>query len=83
MAEPQADNHNDVYEIKALFEQMCCLVQTEGISLRGVFMNADAGFDVEELRQLCKDKEIEANIADNPRNGNALSEPYEYFDDAL
>lgn len=83
MAEPQAGNHNDVYEIKPLFEQMCSLVEGTGISLKGVFMNADAGFDVEELRQICRDKEIEANIADNARNSNALPEQYEYFDDEL
>ena len=83
MSEPQAGNHNDVYEIKALFEQMCCLLEAAGISLQGVFMNADAGFDVETLRQICKEKEIEANIATNPRNSNTVPEQYEYFDDEL
>ncbi len=83
MSEPQAGNHNDVYEIKTLFEQMCSLLETVGISLKGVFMNADAGFDVEGLRQVCTDKEIEANIADNPRNSDTLAEQYEYFDDEL
>lgn len=83
MAEPQAGNHNDVYEISSLFEQMCKLLEEAGISLKGVFMNADAGFDAEELRSVCAEREIEANIADNPRNSGALSEQYRYFDEQL
>ena len=53
MSEPQAGNHNDLHDIKNLFEQMCKLLEEAGISLRGLFMNADAGFDVEELRAVC------------------------------
>jgi transposase len=84
MADPQAGNHNDVHEIKSLFEQMCKLLEEAGISLKGVFMNADAGFDTAELRAVCTDKEIEANIADNPRNSReSLSDDYQYFDDEL
>ena len=83
MAEPQAGNHNDVHEIKSLFEQMCRLLEDAGISLKGVFMNADAGFDTAELRAVCAEKEIEANIADNPRNRETLSEEYQYFDEQL
>src|SRR3954447_6789179 len=83
MAEPQAGNHNDVHEIKSLFEQMCKLLEDAGISLKGVFMNADAGFDTAELRAVCADKEIEANIADNPRNTQEPSEQYQYFDEQL
>ena len=83
MAEPQAGNHHDLYEIRPLFEQMCKLLEEAGISLKGVFMNADAGFDSEEVRMLCSEREIEANIADNARNSDDLSEAYEYFDDQL
>lgn len=83
MSEPQAGHHNDVYEIKALFEQMCNLIEGAGIGLKGVFMNADAGFDVEALRQVCADREIEANIDDNPRSSETLSEAYRYFDEEL
>ncbi len=83
MSEPQAGNHNDVYEIRSLFENMSELLQQVGISLKGVFMNADAGFDVEELRSVCSDKEVEANIADNPRSKKELAESYLYFDEEL
>lgn len=83
MAEPQAGNHNDAYQIGVLFEQMCSLLQSAGISLKGVFMNADAGFDVEELRRMAREKQIEANIADNPRKRKETSEEYVYFDEEL
>lgn len=83
MAEPQAGQHNDVYEIRFLFDQMCQLLQTAGISLKGVFMNADAGFDTQEMRTLCAEKEIEANIADNSRNSIKVFEEYQYFDEQL
>ena len=68
MGVPQSGNHNDVYEFRVLFEQMCALLGEAGISLTGVFMNADAGFDTIELRSLCAEQEIEANISDNPRS---------------
>lgn len=85
MAEPQAGNHNDAYQIRELFEQMCFLLRSAGISLKGVFMNADAGFDTEALRQVCEEQEIEANLASNPRNKNkaAAVEDYVYFDEDL
>jgi transposase len=83
MAEPQAGNHHDLYEISTLFEQMCQLLAEAGISVKGVFLNADAGFDAEELRTLCTDKQIEANIADNPRNQTTSSAQYQYFDEEL
>jgi transposase len=83
VSEPQAGNHNDLYEIRPLFEQMCRLLEQAGLSLKGVFLNADAGFDSEEMRTLCAEKEIEANIADNPRNSSKVLEQYQYFDEQL
>lgn len=83
MATPQSGNHHDLYEIKTLFEQMCQLLQDAAITVRGVFLNADAGFDAQELRTVCTEKEIEVNIASNPRNGAPLSETYQYFDERL
>jgi len=82
MATPQGGNHHDLYEIKTLFGQMCQLLEDAGIRVKGIFLNADAGFDAEELRSLCMDREIEANIADNPRN-STLSETYQHFDEQL
>jgi transposase len=82
MATPQGGNHHDLYEIKTLFEQMCQLLEDAAITVKGVFLNADAGFDAQELRTLCMDRGIEANIMDNPRN-STLSETYQHFDEQL
>ncbi len=46
-------------------------------------MNADAGLDAEVLREVCAEKEIEANIDLNPRNAQQPQEEYVYFDEAL
>jgi len=83
MATPQAGNHNDLYAIEELFKQMCALLKQAGISLKGIFMNADAGFDAESLRELCSEKEIEVNIAQNKRNEKEIKEDYVYFDEEL
>jgi transposase len=82
MATPQGGNHNDLFEIQALFEQMCDLLEAAGIELKGVFMNADGGFDAQALREQCADKEIEVNIPVNPRNTKP-QEGYVYFDEEL
>jgi transposase len=80
---PQAGNHHDLYEIETLFEQMCVLLQEADIDLRGVFLNADAGFDAEELRKVCAEKEIEVNISENKRNQKESKQDYVYFDEQL
>jgi transposase len=83
MATPQAGNHHDLYEVESLFEEMCVLLEEAGIDLRGVFMNADGGFDAEELRKACAEKEIEVNLAPNKRNEKQPKEEYVYFDEEL
>ncbi len=83
IATPQAGHHNDLYEIQELFNQMCALLEEAGIDLRGVFMNADGGFDAEGLREVCSQKEIEVNIAENKRNEKQANEQYIYFDEEL
>lgn len=80
---PQAGNHNDLFEIQELFHQMCALLEQAGIDLRGVFMNADGGFDAKDLREACAEKEIEVNIDQNKRNNKEPSEDYVYFDEQL
>lgn len=61
----------------------CVLFREAGIDLKGVFMNADAGFDAEEVRGVCTEKEIEVNIAENRRNKKEPNEDYVYFDEEL
>jgi len=52
-AEPQAGNHNDVYELRALFAQLSETLKQAPIPLKGIFLNADAGFDCKILREDC------------------------------
>ena len=47
---------------------------------KGLFLNADAGFDSKSLRDFLESKEIIANIKPNPRNGE---QPDVYFDEEL
>ena len=44
------------------------MLEDATISVDRLFMNADAGFDAENLHQLCYQKQIIANIAPNKRN---------------
>lgn len=81
-ASPQAGGHHDLFNIETLFEELCGILSKAGINLKGLFLNADAGFDSQALRNLCKGKEIEANIAPNSRNG-VQSDLYQYFDEEL
>lgn len=70
MATPQEGQHHDLYQIKQLFEEICVLLQAANIKVDGLFLNADAGFDSQEFRDVCEQKDIIANIKPNPRNAN-------------
>jgi len=82
-AMPQAGNHHDLFEIEKLFEELCMLLESVQINLKGLFLNADSGFDAQNLRRACEKRAIEANIANNPRCGTPESEDYRYFDEEL
>ena len=61
MSEPVSGNHNDLYNIEVQFEKITSTLEEADISVKGLFMNADAGFDSKEFRDCCQKKEI------NPR----------------
>lgn len=79
---PQAGQHHDLYQIRQVVEELWALLKEAGIETKGLFLNADAGFDSQEFRQLCSELKIEANVNFNPRNGQ-LTEAYVYFDEQL
>lgn len=83
IAEPQEGQRHDLFEIKRLFLDMCDLLKEAEISTKGLFLNADAGFDSKELRKVCESQEIEANIMPNRRNNKTIDDHYQYFDDEL
>lgn len=81
LATPQSGHHHDLHDIAERFEQLCTVLPEAAVSLEGVFLNADSGFDAEVLRQACQEKQIEANMAANPRNNKQMA--YRYFDEQL
>ena len=68
MGSPKAGNHNDLYKIEEVLKEILALLEEAGIEHKGLFLNADAGFDSKSLREFLESKEIIANIKPNPRN---------------
>ena len=66
MGSPKAGNHNDLYEIEEVLKEILALLEEAGIEHKGLFLNADAGFDSKSLREFLESKEIIANIKPNP-----------------
>ncbi len=82
-ATPQAGNHHDLFEIETLFEELCVLLESVTINLKGLFLNADSGFDSQNFRLACEQREIETNIAFNPRSHSSPTVEWTYFDEEL
>lgn len=80
---PQSGEHNDLYQIRAVLEEMIAVLEQAGISSKGLFLNADPGFDSEELLTICTEKEIELNVKENKRNKKSNNDAYRYFDEEL
>jgi transposase len=82
-SEPQAGQHNDVYELQSLFAQLFNTLERAEIPAEGLFLNADAGFDCKTLRAACEQRDIQANIAGNKRNKQQTRDDDAYFDEEL
>jgi hypothetical protein len=63
MSDPIGGNHNDLHQIKERFTDIIDSLDKSNIRVDGLFLNADAGFDSVEFRQLCFPHEIIPNIA--------------------
>ena len=75
MSTPQEGQHHDVFEIQSLFNEICTMLKKAGISLDGLFLNADSGFDSDSFREACEKENIIANVKSNSRNsGNKEAE---------
>ncbi|SFW36520.1 Transposase [Sinomicrobium oceani] len=81
MSEPLAGNHNDLYDIEVQFEVVTGTLKDADLSVEGLFLNADAGFDSKDFRQACAQEQINANICFNRRNGDRDRD--DYFDKEL
>lgn len=79
---PMAGNHHDCYQILNSMNQMDNILKEAHIDLEGIFMNADAGFDLKQLRQWAEQKGIQANFDFNKRN-TQNGDREEFFDPLL
>ena len=62
MGSPKAGNHNDLYEIEEVLKEILVFLEEAGIEHKGLFLNADAGFDSKSLREFLESKEIIAKL---------------------
>ena len=62
---------------------MIALLESATITMEGVFMNADAGFDSKNFKKNCDTKSIELNVKDNPRDRKNYQPTTTFFDDIL
>src|SRR5690606_8617398 len=62
MSEPVSGNHNDLYNIEVHFEEITSTLEDADISVKGLFMNADAGCDSKGSRACCDENEMNSNI---------------------
>jgi transposase len=62
IGKPQCGNHNDLYNINKIFDEMITFLEDATISMEGVFMNADAGFDSKSFKNNCDSKAIALNV---------------------
>ena len=51
MSEPKSGKHHDVHEIGTSLDQIFSMMDNAGISIDGLFLNADAGFDCHDFRK--------------------------------
>ncbi|MCY1660204.1 transposase family protein [Chryseobacterium sp. SL1] len=81
MSEPEAGKHHDTYEIQTHFNEVIAVLKDSEISVDGLFMNADSGFDCHRLRALCFQYGMIPNFARNKRSKTIEDDIY--FDPEL
>ncbi len=68
-SDPISGEHNDSYELTKIASKIFFDMERIGFSCKGLFLNADAGFDTKDFRSLCYTKDIIPNIDKNKRRG--------------
>ena len=82
MGSPKSGRHHDLFEIDEVLNEILHLLKESDIPHQGLFLNADAGFDSDDFRNLLEKNEIIANIKVNTRNSSSVDNDY-YFDPKL
>ncbi|NAW50494.1 hypothetical protein GNY06_03535, partial [Elizabethkingia argentiflava] len=62
MGSPKSGDHHDLYQIEGSLKEILSLLSEAEIDHKGLFLNADTGFDSENLRQMLEKEKIIANI---------------------
>ncbi|EFC68160.1 putative transposase, IS4 family [Prevotella sp. oral taxon 317 str. F0108] len=81
MSTPVSGSHNDVYKISEVLSELFSGLNSSALSVSGLFLNADAGFDTEQFRWGCHEHEVFPNVAFNKRRGKQGEE--ELLDELL
>lgn len=79
-SEAMSGNHNDAFELEKNVGEMLNGIRSSNINTEGLFLNADAGFDIGGFRRFCYNNGIIDNIDMNKRNGK---EDDHIFDELL
>ena len=76
MGEPISGEHHELYKSEETLEEILSLLSNADIECKGLFLNADSGFDSKKCREILE-KKIITNIKENPRNGDTKNSLYQ------
>jgi len=80
---PLSGKHNDIFAIEKHLEIIVAQLKKSAISVDGLFLNADAGFDSKAFRAVCKRFRIIPNVPRNARRTKHLTDDDAYFDEQM
>ena len=62
MSTPVSGSHNDLHNISQVLQDLFAGIKDSGLSVSGLFLNADAGFDSALFRRGCHQQEVFPNV---------------------
>lgn len=82
-SDPMSGEHHDLFDIEKNVHKMMATLHQASILTDGLFLNGDAGFDAQKLREICEHYDIIPNIISRKgKNGSAQENSY-LFDSEL
>ena len=75
-------NHHGTIDFETHFEELIQMLTEAEIEIEGLFLNAEHGFDTQQVRAICQQYGIIPEFAFNPRNRSQWDWD-EYFDELL
>ncbi|MFT4567866.1 MAG: transposase [Saprospiraceae bacterium] len=80
---PISGEHHDSYNLKEKASDIFKQMEAMDLNLDGLFLNADAGFDVKDFRELCESKNIFHNKDFNKRRTKFSADTVYLLDNEL